>query len=1200
MNLALAIVALGGCGADLPPIEVVALEPDWAYNGEVSEITVEGENFYPSVKASSFAEPTVESDFRAWVETDPPTEVDVFPASLTTLRVQIPPGIEEREDDPYDFTVESSDGTRDTLVNALLVTRSRAAYLDAVVLGNAASVGESVPVYLFVKNLDGNVEPESLEVEVSADTQNVEFDGATLDHQEPTATGVRGMLLQGQGYVRVKSNVEGWVRLTVEPAIDPSPVESDVADVNFSAGRIAEIQVVVDDSEPIVAGVPTRVDITFLDEHQQVVEEEGRTIRILESCNPLNHQESDVVGSATFPFTFERATLPATACPENRVIVWADGIEDAESQAVAVSPGAPDQLGVAASSEMVAGEAGGVVLVAMQDAYGNHLHDYETAGADVVLHASTEVLPDEAQSCDRFVSGYATCDVELSIADDDVTITARDGLGREGSSNPISVVPGPAFQIEVIPKVPAVQAGDPLEIRIYVMDEPGNVVDVEPDELHITDENEAPLDCRYDGVDLAIPYEVHVFECIFTEVGARRVVVDLVSAGMFDFESTDIGVTNGDLAQVSIDLGSTTSVAAGATFYADFVGTDAWGNPYVVKSDPYVEVRDGTGTLTPFVVELDATGRALGEPMNVKRATLSNRIVALQDGAWLGSSPVFAVTAGPLEEFFVDVDGPVVSVDDPGIVLVSAVDQYGNPVGSFDGTVDLVSSSSLGNPVRIASWVEGRAAVEFPFDMLGVQDTLVADDGARAGESAPFDVVDFHCAEGPVANLEVGSGLPLRVCLVPGMGATSFDLSSSVAGSEPIDVYYYLRGDGAGYRTVADSWSTTWTQPGGYAVSGIVIDRALCASESSGWVYVGYDDGQPTGPVDVSIAGGATTIHAWDGSVDVVVSARTCSGDPAIGGALLANVDIGALTVSGLNRSTGSGIEIVLDPFGDGEIEWSMAGQPAGGVGTFVAGARSGRAHGEVSIDIGGDTSHPTVLEVGPIGTHDDEFDTIAILFSDPMQESSIASDSVMLFGPSGAEIPLDDLALASSGSNEGRELLVSFEEQSGAAGAYTLRLTSDLRKAPGPYDNANTLDGDYGVGDSADFVVSFGGVSNAAPDVLTCDPSTPLFRPDGDDSGTDPFEADVVVLDLVATDPAAWWLLEVFDLAGNRVAMSHSGALDLDNGAVEWDGRGSDGTILDNGMYTLAVTAKDASWNEGAPCLANVIIDNVLVPVDE
>jgi len=548
----------------------------------------------------------------------------------------------------------------------------------------------------------------------------------------------------------------------------------------------------------------------------------------------------------------------------------------------------------------------------------------------------------------------------------------------------------------------------------------------------------------------------------------------------------------------------------------------------------------------------------------------------------------------------VDVHGPVLSIDDPGIVLVSAVDQYGNAIASYAEPVSLSSTKGLGNRITIDSWVDGRAALEFPFDTLGVEDTLVADDGVTSVESTYFDVVDFGCPAGPTANLVVGSGLPLSLCLVPGMGSTNFDLSGSVAGAEQIEVYHYVRGDGTTLRTSASGWSTSWSQPGGYAVSGIVIDRDFCASESSGWVYVGYADGQPVGPVDVAIAGSATSVHADTGWVIVDVIAKTCAGDWATGGSILASVDNGDLVPTGTNRYTGSGIELGLGASGTASIEWNMFDQPAGGVGTFVAGVRSGAAHGEITLDVDGDSSHPTVLEVSPVGTLDDDFDSIAILFSDPMLATSIDSTSVLLTDPFGTVIALDDLTLTGSGPNAGRELVLDFPVQAGGAGAYTLTLDWSVRKAPGPYDNANTLDGDYDVFGVGDFVVSFGGVSDLAPDMLACDPSTTLFRPDGDPGDGDPFEADVVELDLDASGAAAFWLLEVFDPLGDRVSMSHFVARDLDTGVVFWDGRDSDGTILANGTYTLAVTAKDASWNEGAPCLANVAIDNLLTPVGE
>src|SRR4029078_2574743 len=134
--------------------------------------------------------------------------------------------------------------------------------------------------------------------------------------------------------------------------------------------------------------------------------------------------------------------------------------------------------------------------------------------------------------------------------------------------------------------------------------------------------------------------------------------------------------------------------------------------------------------------------------------------------------------------------------------------------------------------------------------------------------------------------------------------------------------------------------------------------------------------------------------------------------------------------------------------------------------------------------------------EVSPVGSLHDAFDTIAVLFSDPMLATSIDSTSVLLTDPSGTDIPIQDLTLSSSGPNAGRELVIDFPAQQGDLGAYTLTLTSGLRKAPGPYDNANTLDGDYDASPSGigDFVVSFGGVSDLAPDMLSCDPSTTLF----------------------------------------------------------------------------------------------------------
>jgi hypothetical protein len=1210
MNQAFAIVVLGGCGTNLPPLELESLDPAWGYNGEITEVAITGRNFYPSVTASSFAEPEVDSDFRAWIDTDPPTRVDLLPTSLTTFKAQVGEGIVPGL---YGFTVESVGGDRDTLDAAFQVTPTKADHLFATVPDEGPYVvGEWVTIDIEVQDPDGYFVPIPLAIDVVTDVSTVEFMADTLDHQQALDGGIRGEIRDGHGYVTLTNHEDTDVHVTIA-ATDPTSVVSPTTLLlRFSPGNVASIAVfVTDDPEAIVAGADTHVRVAYLDENGVEVTEVPGTVTLYEACNAGSSISPDLVGPETFTLPLTRATGTA-ACPGKNTLVAYSNLEgigrvDGVSQDLTVAPGAASQLGVSANFAVIsAGEEEGNVTVYMQDQYDNVLPDYETASPDLVLHDDVGGLqPDGAgsQECERFEHGLAVCSVGLWTVGSDVTITAQDGKGLVGDSNPIQVIPGHAFDILVAPQDTTIQAGTPVEVQIQVTDVPGNALEIDPtgsDQPRFTDEDGADLTdvCDYDGPVPGLD-EVHSFLCWFYVVDTKTIVVDMPSRSLSGFESPPISVENGDLSQVSIDLGGVTSVEAGVVLKADFVGTDAWGNPYVVQSDADLDVRDGTGSLTPLVVHLDAAGTALGQSLVIKRATLSDRVVAEQSGDWLGSSPVFAVTAGAFAELSVDVPGPVVSRDDPGVVLVSAVDSFGNALASYSDSVDVSSTQGLGSHVLISSWVDGRAAIVFPFDTTGWLDTLVATDGVHTGESDPFDVADFGCADGPTANLEVGAGLPLRLCILPGMALTTFDLSSSAVGGSPIEQYYFLRGDGTIQRMTTGAWSTTWNQPGGYEVAGIVIDRALCASQVKGWVYAGYDDGQPVGPLTATIDGGATAVHAFDDWVTVDVSAKTCTGDPAVGGTVLASVDIGDLVPSGTSRSTGTGIELTLDALGSASIEWSMFGQPAGGIGTFVAGVRSGAARGEVPIDIDGDSSHPTVFEVSPVGTYVDVLDSIAILFSDAMQDTSVSSTSVVLTDESGAAIPADDLSLATSGPNASRELIASFANFGGSAETYTLTLTSDLRKAPGLYDNANTLDGNY-TGGGDDFTVSFGAVSDLAPDVQSCDPSTTLFRPDGDATGMDPFEADAVDFDVAATGPAAWWLLEVFDLRGTRVGIFHVDASDLDSGTVTWDGRNNDGIVLPNGIYVAAITAKDDAWNEGAPCLAMVTVDAVLGRVSE
>ena len=47
------LMVLPACGTSLPDPDVVYVEPNWAYNGERTEVVVHGSNFYPSVEVDS-------------------------------------------------------------------------------------------------------------------------------------------------------------------------------------------------------------------------------------------------------------------------------------------------------------------------------------------------------------------------------------------------------------------------------------------------------------------------------------------------------------------------------------------------------------------------------------------------------------------------------------------------------------------------------------------------------------------------------------------------------------------------------------------------------------------------------------------------------------------------------------------------------------------------------------------------------------------------------------------------------------------------------------------------------------------------------------------------------------------------------------------------------------------------------------------
>src|SRR4029453_18289351 len=130
----------------------------------------------------------------------------------------------------------------------------------------------------------------------------------------------------------------------------------------------------------------------------------------------------------------------------NYVLAFLDGVEMGRSLALTVEPGPADQLRLSTSKSMTAGEADGFLSVYMQDADGNDVDSYGTEAPDLELeqHVAVPVEgPDPlvyTKDCTKFTGGQADCRfVGVTLADPNVTITARDGSGRLGQSESFPV-----------------------------------------------------------------------------------------------------------------------------------------------------------------------------------------------------------------------------------------------------------------------------------------------------------------------------------------------------------------------------------------------------------------------------------------------------------------------------------------------------------------------------------------------------------------------------------------------------------------------------------------------------------------------------------------------------------------------------------------------------------------------------------------
>lgn len=1169
---ALLVAALAaGCTLDPPPPDLAAVSPAWGYNGETTEIAVAGENFFPTVVVGEAADGggRIEGTFQAWLEDTAGSHAveEVRHLGYDRLAGEVPAGIEPGV---YDLRVRVPSGLEATLPGAFTVTDTRADHLDLYVSDASYVVGSYAAVTITLQDPAERAVPQAMEVEVRAtpasdasSVADVVFYADGLDGQVPleSGVGVRGRLEEGgTGVVLLTSESRTDVRLEVLP-VDDAVVRGDEQVLSWEAGPVNRVELVLPRSPfRTVAGSSFDLTIRLLDAFDNLLEDEPAALLLWDDCGNEITPFVEIVGEGTVPVTLTAACELDTISAFAYETVWT-------TDTFEVLPGPIDGYAVTAAPPTIVAGEDALVFVEAVDAYGNLIPDHD---ADLHLRDDRGGLdPDLAvgeQLCPGFSAGAQVCTATPWTAAAEVVLRAEDEVGRWGAAAPIQVVPADAASVQVLLGPGPVAAGEEFEVVVRVNDRFGNAVSYDPggsDPVVFSDDT-GTIACRWVGATGG----GQGFACAI-EGATDDAAIEATVLGLSGAAPDVLEVTNGPLALVELEPQGT-GFMAGAAFSLDLRAYDAYGNAYVVQADPVVELTDTAGTMTPDTATLDADGTATVSATVFASGT--TRLYAGQAGTRLGSSRTFVVAPAALDGLSVEVE-PWVSVDEPAAVVLTAVDAYGNAVDSYAGVVSLTPRGVGCEQTTVTDFEDGVAQVALACTTPSLSETLVAtDEDGFGGESDVFDVVDLACADGPSAAIAFDGDTYGLACLAEGGSvAVSVETGGSTRGGSGLAVRHFSDGESA-VRTLAGSTSFTYTSTGTRRVGALVVAADACADLAEGYVYVGSDDGEPTGPVELSLSAPSASST---GTVTVTAAATDCTGDVASGQDLYVRADLG--TPAG--TSSGGGLYVTLDTSGGASFAWAFDTGHSG-TATIYAGSFGGGALGTATLTVTDDAALPEVVSVDPSGTQSGTIEAVSVVFTEPMLARNMTETQAPLTGPDG--LVSATYALSADLTTL---TITPAEPLDAAAGTYTLALTTSVRDVAG-----NQLDGGWSDAPAA-LSVPFGDVGSALPTVSSCAQDTDVFSPDGDD-GPDA-DADTVGLTPVATSVPAWWWLLVTDAEGERVRSLRQAGTDP---VVAWDGRGDDGRIAEEGTYALALRPIDTYGNVGGACDGAIDLEQHLV----
>jgi hypothetical protein len=1159
------LVALAGCGVQLPDPSPEAVVPSHGWTGDDTHVAITGNHFYPQVEVDAAGRDNADVDTTFRVDL---VDGDVVRAiGGVTLRdyhlidASVPAGIPPGT---YDLVVTGPTGRVGTLPDAFEVTESRADHLAVDVDGSVSYVvGERATVTVQLEAPPPDDEPvlDDIEVTVTATADDgvlvPVFAASSLLDQEPTADGlgIHGRLRSdGSARVGITVGTPDTVKIEVSPDNTRSGIAGGSIKLAWSPG--AATALVIDlpsDGFVAQAGQAFTANVTVVDQYGNPIDAAENVI-LKDTCTGTTSAPVVVRGSAAISMVLQRAT-GSEACPTDALTTL---IGPAGTSApFDVRSGPIDQFEVLISREEVTAGDLLFAFVTPVDAFGNRA---AWPGHALVVTDSVDGIADGAHACSTDSSIF--CQLTPTVAGEGVVLEVAGDDGTTGTSEPYTVRPAAPVGIAVTVRGAPIAAGDAASVTVSVLDRFGNVVDASAyaATAFAFADGQGPVACSETGINGGVA----AFDCMLTHAGGAVILeASLTDLGLVA-SSLPFQVTNGPVASVLITP-ATQTVTAGQSASIGFAAFDAFGNPYTVRADPVLDVADSSGTLSLTTVTIGSGGTV------TRTGTLTEagdtRITASQGGVVLGTSDVVTVLPAGADHLEVTPRFPWAWVGEPADVDVRAVDAFGN---TTDTTATAALTTATGNaPDATSALVAGAGSATVTWTDPSLSDRIDATAGALSGSSGRVVVVTDCAPGGPVAQLSFGGLAEAVACADPLDGTAA--IATSLAGSTGLPVLYAAAVDDAPpiLGTTPDLVATA-PGIGVFPVRALVADAAACGSESASVAWVGADDGQPTGPLDVRL--GVSTLAIGGATVISVVGATDCAGDPAGGASVLLATDRGDVTGA---APTGEGLSIKLDPQGDGLAGLDLASATTGGAGRVHAAVFSGAALGDAEFLATGDDARPIVWSQSPSGDTAGLVDTVILGFSEPMLDASVVVSSFAITGPDPASIATATL------SSDGRTVTLGLTAPIDA-GAGTWSVTGVSTPTSGLRDEAgNRLDGTW-TGAPTSYVGTFGDLPAAIGPVLSCSTDQDAFRPDGDD-GAGP-EADAVQFAFDAAATPVWWVVSVEDAAGAVIRRTWFPGT-APAGSFAWDGRDQGGRIVAAGGYTLRVDADDGFGNRGGDC---------------